>query len=64
VAAGAAGGLAASKLVARVLYRVDPPDPTSFSTPLIALLVASVVSAAIPVVRATRIDPTRALRCD
>ncbi len=56
--------LVASRLLATLLYGVQPHDP--FTIASVALLVIAVASAAcwLPARRATRITPTVALRCD
>ena len=59
---GAAGGLAAARFITALLYEVKPSDTWSLAAPLICLIVACVPSALIPVLRATRVDPTTALR--
>jgi ABC-type antimicrobial peptide transport system permease subunit len=44
------------------LFQVSPTDATSFGLGLLLLGPASLVAAALPAWRATRIDPARALR--
>jgi putative ABC transport system permease protein len=59
---GASYGL--RRLMARVVEGVQPGDPTAFvAAPLFFLLVAA-LACLIPAVRATRVDPLRALRGD
>jgi predicted permease len=60
--AGAAGGLAASRFITALLYEVKPSDVSSVAAPLAWLLLACALSALIPALRATRIEPAAALR--
>jgi putative ABC transport system permease protein len=61
-AAGLLGALVVSRLMAGVLYGVEPTDPLTFA--IVALLLLSVAFAAcyIPARRALRVDPLVALR--
>jgi predicted permease len=60
--AGLAAATFASRFVATLLYGVHPLDPWSFGGAGLLLGVGVVVAAHIPARRATRIDPTVALR--
>jgi putative ABC transport system permease protein len=64
VGLGLAGGIAASRWVTALLYEVNPSDAWSVAAPLACLLVACALSALAPALRATRVDPTTALRQD
>jgi putative ABC transport system permease protein len=59
---GLAGGIAASQWITKLLYEVKPSDAWSIAAPLSGLLLACALSALVPVVRATRVDPMSALR--
>jgi putative ABC transport system permease protein len=61
-AVGLGCALIATRLIAGVLYGVSPTDPATFLVVLIALLVVALLACVLPVRRATRIDPTIALR--
>jgi putative ABC transport system permease protein len=64
--AGTAGGLAAalylSRFVEALLFEVTPLDFWSLALPLGTLLLAALLAAALPAVRAARVDPIIALR--
>jgi predicted permease len=67
VALGLALGLATAVPIARLvtsfLFEVRPSDPWSVALPLLSLLLASVPAVLPAVLRAVRVDPTAALRC-
>jgi ABC-type antimicrobial peptide transport system permease subunit len=61
---GLAGALALSRYMGSLLFEVTPWDPTVFAVvPLVLLLVAGVASW-LPALRAAKVDPIVALRCD
>jgi len=62
VAAGLAITLAATPLIAPLLYRVSPEDPVSILGAALFLSVVAVLASLMPALRATRIDPIIALR--
>ncbi|MGO9227984.1 MAG: ABC transporter permease [Bryobacteraceae bacterium] len=62
MAVGMAGALAATRLVASLLFGVAPRDPLSFVLAVGALLAVALLAAAIPARRASRVDPAIALR--
>lgn len=59
---GLLAALSASRLVESMLFGVTPLDPIGFLTASFLLLAIVAAAAWIPAVRATRIDPMRALR--
>jgi predicted permease len=62
IVAGLAVALAASPLLAPLLYRVSPADPVSIAGAALFLIVVAVLASLIPALRATRVDPMVALR--
>ena len=64
VLVGGVSALALGKVLEVVLYGVKPGDAVSFAGAAVALLAVTAVAASIPAVRATRTDPTTALRAD
>jgi predicted permease len=64
VAAGLAGGLYLSRFVTALLFEVRPSDFWSIALPVATLLGAACVAAILPALRAARVDPVVALRCD
>ncbi|HMF75707.1 MAG TPA: FtsX-like permease family protein, partial [Bryobacteraceae bacterium] len=61
-AAGVAGALLLSKLMAKMLYGVRPADPATFGGVAIVLGLAALFAVCVPARRATRIEPVVALR--
>ncbi|MDQ3997962.1 MAG: FtsX-like permease family protein, partial [Gemmatimonadota bacterium] len=61
---GAAAAAGSTRVLASMLYAVSPADPVTFA--VIALVVAAIALLAsyVPARRASRIDPTEALRAD
>ena len=64
VAAGIAGALLLTRVMATVLYDVRTTDPATFATVVVVLLGAALVASWLPARRALRIDPVQALRYD
>jgi predicted permease len=60
--AGIAGALLLSKLIAKMLYGVQPADPVTFGGVAVVLGLTALLAVCIPARRATRIDPMVALR--
>jgi hypothetical protein len=62
LAAGAILALAIGRSVASLLFQVSPRDPLAFTAASAVLLLVSVAACLIPARRATRVNPTDALR--
>jgi len=64
ITTGVAGAMLSTRLIRGMLYGVEPTDPATFILVVTILLVASLLAAALPARRATRIDPVEALRTE
>jgi predicted permease len=62
IAAGLGLALAATPRIVPLLYRVSPADPLSIGAAALFLIVVAALASLIPALRATRVDPTVALR--
>jgi predicted permease len=56
--------LMASKQVASFLFGIRPQDPFAFGASVIAVLLVAVTASVSPALRATRIEPQSAIRCE
>ncbi|HWF45515.1 MAG TPA: FtsX-like permease family protein, partial [Bryobacteraceae bacterium] len=63
-AAGIAGAVLLSKLMAKMLYGVQPTDPLTFAGVTIILGLAALLATGVPARKAARIEPMRALRSE
>jgi putative ABC transport system permease protein len=64
IAVGLTGAFAGSRLIASVLYGVDPRDPMVFAMMAVTLQAVALAACWLPARRASRLDPTIALRAD
>src|SRR5262249_50642526 len=64
VALGVPAALAAARLVASQLFGISAADPGAIVAATLALLVVAAVACYLPALRATRVDPMVALRCE
>ena len=64
VGIGVAGALAASRVLAGLLFQVTPTDPLTYAGTALALLGVAEIAALVPALRATRTDPVEALRSE
>ncbi|HEY8715729.1 MAG TPA: FtsX-like permease family protein, partial [Candidatus Acidoferrum sp.] len=62
VAIGVAGALALGRVLASLIYGVSATDPLTFTAVAALLATVALIASVIPALRATRVDPTRALR--
>ncbi len=56
--------LALTRLLTKMLYEVTPTDPSTFAAVMALLGAAAFVAGCVPALRAARVDPIVALRCD
>lgn len=61
---GLAGAFAADHVVQNLLFEVPARDPTTFAAAAAALVIVALAACYVPAVRAARVDPTLALRCE
>jgi len=61
---GLALGFASVRYIESLLYQVKPTDPQMLALPSLIILVAALVAALPPVIRAVRIDPAMMLRTE
>ena len=61
---GIAGALALSRTIQSLLFGVTPTDPTTFAAVIALLLGVGLAACGLPAWRATRVDPTAALRAE
>jgi putative ABC transport system permease protein len=61
-AVGVLGAVAASHVVRGLLFGVAPLDPVSFGSAVLLVLLVAWLAAALPALRATRVDPVVVLR--
>lgn len=64
VAIGLAGSLALTRTIASLLFGVTPTDPLTFGAVIALLMGAAFVACYIPARRATKVDPTEALKSE
>jgi ABC-type antimicrobial peptide transport system permease subunit len=64
IALGLMGALAASRVMASLLYRVSPRDPVVFAVTTTTLLAVALVACWLPARRAARLNPLDALRAE
>jgi predicted permease len=62
IAAGVPAALAATKLIRKMLYGVEPADPMSIIAAVGAMALVAAIAAWLPARRAARVDPVIALR--
>ena len=61
---GIAGAFALTRLMASLLYEVSPTDLWTFIGVAAAVLISILLACYLPSLRATRVDPNVALRCE
>ena len=61
---GIVGGVYASRFVTSLLFEVSPLEFWSLALPIGTLLTAALIASVAPALRAARVDPVTALRCE
>jgi predicted permease len=61
-AVGIAGAVLVSRLLAGLLYGVPPTDPLTYAGVIAIISATALTASAVPAIRASRLDPLRALR--
>jgi len=64
IALGLSGAVVLGRLAASMLFGVDGIDPVIMVSAAAAVIAVALLAATIPVLRAARIDPARALRSE
>jgi ABC-type antimicrobial peptide transport system permease subunit len=64
IAIGIVGSLFASRAISSLIFGIAPRDPATFVSVALLLLAVALFAAVVPAWRATRIDPTTALRAE
>jgi len=64
IVAGAVGAIALTRVLATLLYDVAPTDPSTFVAVAATLALVALLAGYLPGRRATRVDPTDALRSE
>jgi len=59
---GAVAGLALTRLLGNLLYKVSPHDPAVFASAFVVMIAIGVTACLLPAWRASRTDPARVLR--
>jgi ABC-type antimicrobial peptide transport system permease subunit len=61
---GLVGAFALTGVTASLLFQVAPFDPPSFMAAAAIMLIVGLVAASVPAMRASRVNPTTALRAE
>jgi ABC-type antimicrobial peptide transport system permease subunit len=64
VGLGVLGALAVARVMENLLFGVGARDPLTLATVAAGLLLTAFAASALPALRATRVDPVRALRLE
>ena len=61
---GVAAALALTRVMTSLLYEVTPTDPATFAVVIVVLAATVLAACCGPALRAARVDPLVALRCE
>jgi len=64
IALGAFASFASTQVMTSLLFQTAPSDPATFIAVMILLVTVATIAGYVPALRATRIHPAAALRCD
>ena len=64
IAVGLSAAMAASGVMAKLLFEVTPMDAATYASGSAALLIVALAAAIVPTVRATRVNPATTMRAD
>jgi putative ABC transport system permease protein len=64
IVAGLIGALAATRLLAGLLFGIGPADPATFVATAAALAIVAALASLLPALRAVRVDPIVTLRSE
>jgi predicted permease len=64
IALGVVASLICAQVISSLLFQTPPRDPTAFAAAIAVLIAVATVAGYLPALRATRIHPAAALRCD